>query len=69
MFGNPEFDEFVIDHPVFFEFYDVWNCGTAEEINKQFNSVWGDYANEQWGNQATKERMREWVLIQFGPGH
>ena len=69
MFTNPEFDEFIIDHPFFLEFYDVWNCGTAEEINKQFNSVWGDYANEQWGNQATKERMREWVLIQFGPGH
>ena len=69
MFGNSGFDEFVINHPVFFEFYDVWNCGDIEEINKQFNSVWSDYANELWGNESTKETMREWVLTQFGPGN
>ena len=69
MFSNLELDEFVIDHPVFFEFYDVWNCGTTEEINEQFNSVWSSYANELWGNEATKERMREWVLTQFGLGN
>ena len=34
MIGNQEFDEFIINHPVFFEFYDVWNCGTVEEINE-----------------------------------
>ena len=69
MLGNQEFDEFIINHPVFFEFYDVWYCGTVEEINEQFNSVWSDYANELWGNESTKERMREWVLTQFGPGN
>ena len=69
MLGNQEFDEFIFNHPVFFEFYDVWNCGTVEEINEQFNSVWSDYANELWGNESTKERMREWVLTQFGPGN
>ena len=69
MFSNLELDEFVIDHPVFFEFYDVWNCGTTEEINEQFNSVWSNYSNELWGNEATKERMREWVLTQFGLGN
>ena len=69
MLGNQESDEFIINHPVFFEFYDVWNCGTAEEINEQFNSVWSDYANELWGNEAAKEIMREWVLAQFGPGN
>jgi hypothetical protein len=69
MLGNQEFDEFIINHPVFFEFYDVWNYGTVEEINEQFNSVWSDYANELWGNESTKERMREWVLTQFGPGN
>ena len=67
MFGNPGFNQSIIDHPIFFEFYDVWNCGTTEEINEQFNSVWSDYANELWGNEATKERMRGWVLSQFGP--
>ena len=45
MFSNPEYDEFIIDHPVFFEFYDFWNCGTTQEINEQFDSVWSDYAN------------------------
>ena len=69
MFGNPGFDQSIIDHPVFFEFHDVWNCGTTEEINEQFNSVWSDYANELWGNEATKEIMREWVLAKFGPGN
>ena len=69
MVGNPEFEEFINDHPVLFEFYDVWNCGTVEEINEQFNSVWSEYANELWGNEATKERMREWVITQFGPGN
>ena len=69
MFESPESVEFIIDHPVFFEFYDVWNCGTVEEINEQFYSIWSDYANELWGNESTKERMRDWVLTQFGPGN
>ena len=69
MFESPESVVFIIDHPVFFEFYDVWNCGTVEEINEQFNSVWSEYANELWGNEATKERMRKWVITQFGPGN
>ena len=25
MFGNPGLDEFTINHPVFFEFYELWN--------------------------------------------
>ena len=45
------------------------NCGTTGEINEQFNSVWSNYANELWGNEVTKERMREWVLTQFGLGN
>ena len=47
----------------------MWNCGTVEEVNEQFNSVWSDYANELWGNESTKERIREWVVTQFGPGN
>ena len=69
MFGTLEIDDSIIDHPVFFEFYDVWNCGTIEEVNEQFNLVWSDYANELWGDAATKERMGEWLLTQFGPGN
>jgi hypothetical protein len=67
MLSNPESDELIINHPVFFEFYDVWNCGAVEEINEQFNSVWSDYANELWGDEVAKARMRDWVLTQFGP--
>ena len=61
-------DESIIDHPAFYDFYDEWNCGTVEEVQKQFDFIWDNYSNEHWGNEAIKEKVRNWVLFQFGPG-
>ncbi len=69
MTTKTDFNASIIDHPVYYDFYDEWNCGSEKEVNEQFDFIWNHYANDLWGDEATKEKMREWVLFQFGPAN
>ena len=65
MSENQPFDQVFLEHPAVVEFHDSWECGTDAEVNERFEFVWRSFSNEKWGNESTKEKVREWIVSRF----
>ena len=65
MLKDPYLSDQIINHPAFYDFYDEWKCGTEDEVNKQFDWIWKNYANKEWGSSEEKEHIRKWILKEF----